>query len=129
MSFKMDLRYSQLTPKQQAFVDAFEIYRDVTKAALEAYDMKDPVAARAYGLTIMGHVSIAGIIRDYITPKPELKLPTVEELRQMYIEVYSSAEDARTKLAALTAYERVSGYNKPRQKEDQQFDPLLDIRD
>lgn len=128
MSYKQDARYPLLTHKQQGFLDSFAINQDITQAVLENYDIKDPAQARSYGLTVIAHPSVAGLIRDHIQPKPVAKLPTSEELRAMYIDIYNNAEESRIKLQALTAYERVSGFSKPKTPVADQYDAINDIQ-
>jgi hypothetical protein len=130
MSFTQDQRYIDSTDKERRFLDEYAIDKDIARAILTAYDIiGDREKARRYGLAVMARERIAGIIADYIAPAVEKTLPDRDELRQHYMDIfYNSASTVREKLQALTAYERISGFNKtaPKSAEDQ-YDALDDI--
>lgn len=131
MSFHADDRYIQATAKEQCFLDEFAIDKDVARSIQKCYELiGDREAQRRYGLSVMARERVAGIIRDYLSVVVEKILPTRDELRHHYMEIFhSSAATVREKLQALTAYERVSGFNKtvPKSVEDQ-YDALDDIQ-
>lgn len=131
MSFQHDDRFIQATEKEQCFLNEFAIDKDVARSTQKCYDVAgDRETIRRYGLSVMARERIAGIIRDYISPAAEKSLPTRDELRHHYMEIFhSQAATVREKLQALTAYERVSGFNKtaPKSVEDQ-YDALDDIQ-
>lgn len=130
MSFKNDQRYLDSTDKEKRFLDEYSIDKDIARATLTAYDIiGDREKARRYGLAVMSRERIAGIIRDYIATVEEKSLPTRDELRQFYMDIYTNAASTvREKLQALTAYERVSGFNKTAPKTaEEQYDALDDI--
>lgn len=131
MSFKADQRYIDSTDKEKRFLEEYAIDRDIARATLTAYDIiGDREKARRYGLAVISRERIAGIVRDYLTTAVEKSLPDRDELRQFYMDIFNnSASTVREKLQALTAYERVSGFNKtaPKSVEDQ-YDALDDIQ-
>ena len=130
MSYKDDQRYLDSTDKEKRFIDEYAVDKDIARATLTAYDIiGDREKARRYGLAVMSRERIAGIIRDYFTPIEEKSLPTRDELRQYYMDIFNhSASTIREKLQALTAYERVSGFNKTAPKSaEEQYDALDDI--
>lgn len=131
MSYKDDQRYLNSTDKEKRFVDEYAVDKDIARATLTAYDIiGDREKARTYGLAVIARERIAGLIRDYFTPEEVKVLPSRDELRQFYMDIFhNSASTVREKLQALTAYERVSGFNKtsPKSVEDQ-YDALDDIQ-
>lgn len=131
MSYKLDQRYIDSTDKEKRFVDEYAVDKDIARATLTAYDIiGDREKARRYGLAVISRERIAGLIRDHFTPVEEKVLPSRDELRQFYMDIFhNSASTVREKLQALTAYERVSGFNKtsPKSVEDQ-YDALDDIQ-
>lgn len=130
MNFQLDQRYIDSTDKEKRFLDEYAVDKDIARATLTAYDIiGDREKARRYGLAVMSRERIAGIICDYFTTAVEKSLPDRDELRQHYMDIFhNSASTVREKLQALTAYERVSGFNKtaPKSVEDQ-YDALDDI--
>lgn len=131
-TYQQDAHYLQATTQEQKFFDAYVIDRDIIKAVLSAYRMKDADAARDYGLKILARPRIKNLLDTYFT-KPKLpELPTIEDLRHYYIDLYKSdLGTIREKLQALTAYERVSGFNKQKKAaiDPDAFDPLDDLLD
>ena len=127
MSHKDDALYLLCTQKEQAWLDEFCISGSIELATTVAYGTEDKDAARAYGRTVAARERIAKLIKDHIAPRPKISLPTSEELRAMYIELYHRGQDVRTQLQALQAYERVSGFKAPKNKDDNAFNPLDDI--
>lgn len=131
MSFKDDQRYIDSTDKERCFVDEYAVDKDIARAILKCYDvMGDREKSRRYGLAVMARERIAGLIRDYIAPVEAKSLPTRDELRQFYMDIFAnSAATVREKLQALTAYERISGFNKTAPKTaEEQYDALDDIQ-
>jgi hypothetical protein len=128
MSHKDDELYLNCTDKEQIWLDEFAISGSIELATQTAYGTVDKDAARAYGRTVAARERIAKLIKDHIAPKVVRSLPTSEELRAMYIELYHLGQDVRTKLQALQSYERVSGFSKPKPNKDDGFDPLSDIQ-
>lgn len=131
MSFENDQRYLDSTDKEKKFLIEYAVDKDIARATLTAYDIiGDREKARRYGLTVMSRERIAGIIRDYIATVEEKSLPTRDELRQHYMDIFhNSASTVREKLQALTAYERVSQFNKiPTKTAEEQYDALDDIQ-
>lgn len=132
MSFTLDQRYIDSTDKEKRFLDEYSLDRDIARATLTAYDIiGDREKARRYGLAVLSRPRIAGLVADYLTEVKEKVLPTREDLRALYMDIFSnSASTIREKLQALVAYERISGFNKlpPKSAEDQ-YDVLDDITD
>lgn len=131
MSFKDDQRFLDSTDKEKRFLEEYSLDKDIARATLTAYDIiGDRDKARRYGLAVMSRERIAGIIRDYFTAIEEKILPNRDELRQFYMDIFhNSASTVREKLQALTAYERVSGFNKTALKSaEEQYDALDDIQ-
>jgi hypothetical protein len=131
VSFETDQRFIDSTDKEKRFLLEYAVDKDIARATLTAYDIiGDREKARRYGLAVMSRERIAGIIRDYIATVEEKSLPTRDELRQFYMDIYNnSASTMREKLQALTAYERVSGFNKiPPKTAEEQYDALDDIQ-
>lgn len=130
MNYKDDQRYLNSTDKEKRFVDEYSIDKDIARATLTAYDIiGDREKARTYGLAVISRERIAGLIRDYFTPEEVKVLPSRDELRQFYMDIFAnSASTVREKLQALTAYERISGFNKqPVKSAEDQYDALDDI--
>lgn len=129
--FEADQRFIDSTDKEKIFLLEYAVDKDIARATLSAYNViGDREKSRRYGLAVMSRERIAGIIRDYLTPVEEKILPNRDELRQFYMDIFhNSASTVREKLQALTAYERVSGFNKtaPKSVEDQ-YDALDDIQ-
>ena len=125
-----DERYLTATPAEKKWIDNYAESKDISEATNAAYQIKEEKDVRSYGLTVLGRPRIAGLVKDYFTPRVIPQLPTAEELRELYMELFNSGSATiREKLQALTAYERVSGFSKPVAKKDDSFDPLDDIRD
>lgn len=130
MSFETDQRFLDSTDKEKRFLLEYAVDKDIARATLTAYDIiGDREKARRYGLAVMSRPRIAGIIADYLSVVKEKARPTREELRDLYMDIFhNSASTMREKLQALTAYERVSGFNKTAPKQtDDGYDPLDDI--
>lgn len=131
MNFHSDERYIQATEKEQCFLNEYAIDRDVARAIIKCYELiGDREAQRRYGLSVMARERVAGIIRDYLSVVVEKTLPTRDELRHHYMDIFNnSASTVREKLQALMAYERISGFNKlPPKTAEEQYDALDDIQ-
>lgn len=130
MNFHQDERYIQATDKEKCFLDEFATDKDIARSVGKCYDViGDRETQRRYGLTVLSRERIAGIVRDYIAAPVDKSLPTRDELRHHYMELFhNAASTVREKLQALTAYERVSGFNKTVPKSaEEQYDALDDI--
>lgn len=129
-SWTDDERYITATPAEKKWLENYAVSKDISEATRAAYKVKEDKDLRNYGLTVLGRHHIGGIIKDYFTPRAIPELPTAEQLRELYMELFNSGSATiREKLQALTAYERVSGFSKPKQQKDDSYDPLDDIRD
>ena len=125
-----DERFFVCTPQEQLFLREFAVDQDLIRSTKAAFKVQTDEQARTYGLTVLGRDRIKGLVRDHVVKRQESTLPTVEELRHLYMDLYHvPAATVREKLQALTAYERVSGYNKPKQKgnTDDGFSALDDL--
>jgi len=122
--FTLDQLYLEATEQEQKWFQHYLINKNGLAATFHAYQTED--SAKSYTRTVMGRARIKGLIEKYIVIVPPL--PTVQDLRQRYIDIANDpASNIRERLQALTAYERVSGFNKQAPAKDDEFDPLQDI--
>lgn len=130
MNYTDDERYITATVAEKKWIDAYAISKDISEATRAAYQVKEEKDIRAYGLTVLGRPRIAGLVKEYFSPRIVPDLPTSDQLRELYMELFNSPNSTiREKLQALTAYERVSGFSKPKPTKDDEFNPLDDILD
>ena len=109
MSYKDSPQYGQCTDQEKKWFDHFYESRDITAATKAAYDVTTDDSARTYARTVMSRERIKLLIAEFcIQPKG---LPSVDDLKHRYIDIAEDKNaDARTKLAALAAYERLCGF-------------------
>ena len=127
---KLDERFLRCTVLEQNWLLEFAVDHDLIRATKAAFNVKTDEQARSYGLSVMGRDRVAGLLRDYILKRSENTLPTVDELRHLYMDLYHiPAATVREKLQALTAYERVSGFQRKSKEKDNSNGSTFSILD
>lgn len=124
MTFQDDDNFKLSTPQEQKFFVRYAVDKDVVAATLHAYKISED-NARDYGLKVLGRARIKALVDKYLRIRSNL--PSADELRALYFEIFEQSPEPRIRLQALTAYERVSGFSKPKKAIDDAFDVLDDI--
>jgi hypothetical protein len=128
-NYRGSVQYITATKQEQIWIDTFATTGDIIKATVAAYDFQDEdntAVIENYAKSVAGREKIKTLIASY-GEKQEVHLPTLEELRERYIEIADNGSATiREKLQALIAYERVSGFNKVKPKPEG-YDTLDDI--
>jgi hypothetical protein len=126
--YKQSDDYIRATPQEQQWFDVFFETKDIKAASYAAFRVKTDESAYSYGRKVMSRPHIDSLIRTFTVP--DVPLPTQDDLRRLYFEISRvPTATPREKLMALTAYERVSGFNKVKPAITDEFDILDDIVD
>ena len=109
MSYKDSKHYAECTEQERRWFDSFYLNRDILAATQDAYEVSSVDSARSYARTVMSRERIKALISEFCVHSKGL--PSAEDLKHKYIEISEDKNaDARTKLAALAAYERLCGF-------------------